>query len=261
MEKQLQTKLIGILNITPDSFSDGGLYSNEQKAIEKVYSLIADGVDIIDIGAESTRPNAVPVSYNEEFQRIEKILPKIIKIAHENNVLTSIDSYKKDIIKFAIENKIDIVNDQKGLNERDKILLISQHKKKAIIMHSLTIPTDRNINVPDRLDIINLLKSWILVKVSYLKQFDILEDQLIFDPGLGFGKTFSQCFEIIKGIHELQSLGIKICIGHSRKGFLRSIGDQDAMTLALSLLLMERKVDFVRVHDVAAHKKLQNHFY
>lgn len=251
------TGIIGILNITPDSFSDGGLYLSEEVALRKARSLIDDGVDVIDIGAESTRPNASKVHLDEELRRIETILPKVIRLAHKYNVLTSIDSYKSEVIKFAIDSGIDIINDQKGLDDDEKISLVAKHKKKAIVMHSLTVPTNRSINLPDDADVIDVLQSWITDKIIKLRQFGIEENQIIFDPGLGFGKTFPQCFEIIKRIGELQSLSL--CVGHSRKGFLRSIGNPDAMTLAASMLLMEKGVSFIRVHDVDSHRKLRNY--
>lgn len=251
------TKLIGVLNITPDSFSDGGLYFNKNSALEKVYQLIKEGADIIDIGAESTRPKATFVSLKEELRRLKEILPETIKIAHENNVLVSIDSYKIEVIKFALEHNIDVINDVRGLETEAKIRLIANfkgpYKLSVIIMHNLGVPPDRNINLAQEADIISQLKTWAEKKITKLAKFGIKAEQIIFDPGLGFGKTFAQCFEILKRIEELQQLPIKLCIGHSKKGFVRSIGEASVVTLAISAFLAARNVDFIRIHDVGLH--------
>ena len=252
----VKTKIIGILNITPDSFSDDGLYYNEDIAIQKMQQLIEDGVDIIDVGAESTRPGATVISLEEEFERLRNILPKIIKIAHEKKVLVSVDTYKTEIIKFALKNNADIINDQTGLDSDEKIKLLAHYQKPVIIMHSLTIPTDRSINIPENLDVIEELKTWINNKINCLEKCGIKKDKIIFDPGLGFGKTFDQCFEIIKHVEELKSLPVKLCVGHSKKGFIRSIGDVASVTLAVSVFLAAKGVNYIRVHDTNLHGRL-----
>ena len=255
------TKIVGILNITPDSFYDGGKYLEQKDILKKTEDLIEEGADIIDIGAESTRPGATPINKDQEIARIKDSLCKIVKIAHKAKVATAIDSYKYEVIKFALDNGIDMVNDQKGLETDKKVELVRSFGVPVVVMHSLTVPTDRNINLDTKVDVISQLKIWIEKKVNYLVDRGIKKESIIFDPGIGFGKTAKQNYEIIKRCQELKTPEIKIYIGHSNKGFLKILGNQEAFTLASSVILMGKGVDFLRVHDVGSHKALQLNFF
>ncbi len=149
-------KLVGILNITPDSFSDGGLYNSTQMAILRAEELIKDGADIIDIGAESTRPTATPITHIEEWNRLRYVVPYIVEIAHKNNVEVSIDSrYSLTIRKLLDDGSdIDIINDVSGLKSINMIKLAAESEKKVIFMHNLGVPASKTKIMPAKSDVV-----------------------------------------------------------------------------------------------------------
>jgi len=249
------TKIVGILNITPDSFSDGNKYTDEESILNHTKQLIKDGADIIDVGAESTRPNATKLSDEEEWQRLSPILKKVINTCHEHGAKVSLDTYHPPSAQKAIELGIDYINDVDGFKNPQMIEAIQDADTKLIVMHSLTVPADKSINIPTDLDVIEEIKSWAKYKISQLEQSGIDKSRLIFDPGIGFNKTAGQSKEIIKRVEELKSLDVPLYIGHSRKSFLGDVECRDTATTQISKELIEKDIDYIRVHDVKGHYK------
>ena len=250
-EKKRQTKLVGILNITPDSFSDGGLYFNCDDAIRQMYKLIEDGADIIDIGAESTRPYSIPVESSEQIDRLKPLLKNISDI----EIPISVDTRNAEVADFVLNNGAQIINDVSGLNSDPKMLdVISRYNAKIIIQHS----TSRAENIVQYEDVVESVYNFFLSKINLAKEKGVVD--IIIDPGIGFGKTKENCFEILDRIKEFYSLNLPIMLGVSRKTFL-GVSDsnndlKDAFTLAISYPLMKNKVDYLRVHNVKIHRQL-----
>jgi len=261
------TKIIGILNITPDSFSDGGKFLDKKLALQQVDKMINDGADIIDIGAESTRPGAETLTHSIEWQRLESILADIIDFAHKNNVEVSLDSYHPENIAKALDLGIDYINDVSAAANETIIALAASSGCKIIINHNLGIPVDKAKIIDPELDIIDCLSNWFDTKILKFKAFGVKDDQIILDVGIGFGKNARQSFEIIERINDLRKINYPIYIGHSRKSFLSewessflansSIYNQiiakgdnkDILTNIVTDYLLN-KVDFIRVHNV-----------
>jgi len=245
-----KTKLVGILNITPDSFSDGGKYFNPTDAIKQFYQLIEDGADIIDIGAESTKPNAKTIEPKTQIERLKPVLKDLPKFP------ISIDTRSSEVAKFALDNGASIVNDVSGTIYDSKIIdVVSQYNAGVVLQHSTLKTEDR----PIYKDVVED------VYLSLLKKAQIARDKgiknIILDPGIGFGKSKENCFEILNRIEEFYSLDLPIMIGISRKSFLgfADMDDnnlKDALTLAVSYPLIKSNIDYLRVHNVKFHKQL-----
>lgn len=258
-----RSKIVGILNLTPDSFSDGGKYFDEKKALFYLEEMLMSGADIIDIGAESTRPNAQILNAQEEIARLENILPKLIyaiknfnKI-HNKNIQTSIDSYHLETIIFAHKIGVEIINDVSGLIDEKIIDYIAQNNLTAILMHNLAIHSNPDLIVNRDLNVVEEIINWAHQKINYLTAQKIQKSQLIFDPGIGFAKNSTQSIRILKNINAFRVLNLPIYVGHSKKSFLDAINipsqpnlDRTAKTLILSQYLAQKNVEYLRVHDV-----------
>jgi dihydropteroate synthase len=258
-----RSKIVGILNLTPDSFSDGGKYFDEKKALFYLEEMLMAGADIIDIGAESTRPNAQILNAQEEIARLENILPKLIfaiknfnKI-HNKNIQTSIDSYHLETIIFAHKIGVEIINDVSGLIDEKIIDYIAQNNLTAILMHNLAIHSNPELIVNRDLNVVEEIINWAHQKINYLTARKIQKSQLIFDPGIGFAKNSTQSIRILKNINAFRVLNLPIYVGHSKKSFLDAINipsqpnlDRTAKTLILSQYLAQKNVEYLRVHDV-----------
>lgn len=248
--KQLtSSKLVGIINVTPDSFSDGGKNFTPQAAIYSINELIKDGADIIDIGAESTRPNATPISPEEEWARLEPVLKNI----SDFSVPVSIDTrYAKTALQ-ALKLGAGWINDVSGFSDPEMVKAVRDSDCRLVVMHSLTVPADKNvILLPDE-DPIDLILAWAQKRFAELEQAGIDRERIIFDAGIGFGKSAEQSMAIIKGITRFKELAVPLLIGHSRKSFL---GDDrnDEATLKISQYLADRGVEYLRVHNVKRHR-------
>ena len=258
-----RSKIVGILNLTPDSFSDGGKYFDEKKALFYLEEMLMAGADIIDIGAESTRPNAQILNAQEEIARLENILPKLIfaienfnKI-HNKNIQASIDSYHLETIIFAHKIGVEIINDVSGLIDEKIIDYIAQNNLTAILMHNLAIHSNPELIVNRDLNVVDEIINWAHQKINYLTARKIQKSQLIFDPGIGFAKNSTQSIRILKNINAFRVLNLPIYVGHSKKSFLDAINipsqpnlDRTAKTLILSQYLAQKNVEYLRVHDV-----------
>jgi len=260
---KFKPKIVGILNLTPDSFSDGGKYFDEETALFHLTEMMLSGVDIVDIGAESTRPNAQILQAREEISRLENILPKLISAVknfnkiHHKNIQTSIDSYHLETIIFAHKIGVEIINDVSGLIDEKIIDYIAQNNLTAILMHNLAIHSNHDLIVNRDLNVVDEIINWAQQKIAYLTSKKIQKSQLIFDPGIGFAKNSTQSIRILKNINAFRILALPIYVGHSKKSFLDAINipsqpnlDRTAKTLILSQYLAQKNVDYLRVHDV-----------
>lgn len=249
---------MGILNITPDSFYDGGKFFDCSKAIKHAKKIIEDGADIIDVGGESTRPGSDSISVTEEINRVIPVIKKLVK---ELNVPISIDTYKYEVAKEALKNGASLVNDITGLHEDRKIAkLVADYKAGVVIMHIKGTPKDMQLNpVYDDLiaEIIDYLKDGINVAITN----GISKDSIIIDPGIGFGKQVEHNLKIIANLSKFKSLGFPLLIGTSRKSFIGKILDADVNdrlegTLATTAISIANGANIIRVHDVKECKRV-----
>lgn len=257
-------KLVGILNLTPDSFSDGGRYNNHTAALKHAEELIADGADIIDVGAESTRPGAVPISQVEEWSRLKAILPEIIKIADKHHKAVSVDTRNAKTADEALKLGVKLINDVSAFSDPKMSSVIKEHNATIVFNHNLGVPADRKITVPENENIIDVLKNWASKIVKELTDFGIPKKHIIFDVGIGFGKTPVQSLQILSNLEELKNLGVAIYVGHSRKSFLnnfepRDNQEKDNLTAIFSSKIAAH-VDYLRVHNVKMTKFMIENF-
>jgi dihydropteroate synthase len=252
-----ETRLVGILNLTPDSFSDGGKFSDKDAALDAISRMIAAGAHVIDIGAESTRPGAPPVSPQEEWRRLEPVLQSLASVK-QPNISFSLDTRHAENAAKALEIGIDWINDVTGFISPAMINAVKASSCTLVMMHSLGIPANRSITLPQSANVTETLITWAKERIALLEQQGILRNRIVFDPGIGFGKTPQQSFALIRDIKKFMTLGVRVMVGHSRKSFLASLGDRDDATLAASFYLAEQGVDYLRVHDVPRHTQMLN---
>lgn len=247
--------IMGILNVTPDSFSDGGKYNNIKKAIKRVEELIQDGANIIDIGGESTKPDAVFVSADEEIKRV---IPVINEIRKSNiNIPISIDTRNYITAKAAIEAGADIINDVSGL-EYDKKLFnyVVSNNIPIIIIHSSEVPAVSNDYKTG--DIVQDVYLSLYKKIELLKKSGMIQNNIIADVGIGFGKSAQTNFEFLKRMREFTSLNVPLLLGISRKSFIRNtfnIDFDEADTVSALYSTLTKGVNIHRVHNVKLVKK------
>ncbi|MEZ5691462.1 MAG: dihydropteroate synthase [Rickettsiales bacterium] len=249
------TKLVGIINVTPDSFSDGGSSYQAEDAVSNIKKLVADGADIIDIGAESTRPNAIPIPADEEWARLEPVLSLISGV----DIKVSVDTYHPQTAKSSLNIGVGWINDVSGLANIEMVDVVKDSDCKLVVMHSLTVPANKNVTMEVDCDPVEVVLRWAERCFSDLEAQGIKKDRIIFDPGIGFGKTAKQSYQIIEGVSNFKELGVPILVGHSRKSFMgvKAVdGDIDDETIKISKFLIENGVDYLRVHNVKRHKEI-----
>ena len=253
-----KTKLAGILNITTNSFSDGGKYFEKDDAIKHLETMIVEGADIIDIGAESTKPFSEPI---DSKTQLERILP-ILDYVKEKNIKTpiSIDTRSAEVAQECIKNGASIINDVSGFDYDEKMIdVIKNSTVKIILQHSQGTPENMQVN-PTYDNVIDEIFKNLKAKVDYALSNGIDKSCIIIDVGIGFGKRREDNFELIKRMSEFKALGCEIMAGISRKSFLALDNEleKDIYTTALSTLLIEQNIHYLRVHNVKMHKKLLN---
>jgi dihydropteroate synthase len=240
--------VMGVLNVTPDSFSDGGRFVDPQAAIAHAGHLVAEGADILDIGAESTRPygNAARVTLDEERQRLDPVLPAVVALG----IPVSIDTLKAAVAAWALEKGASIVNDVWGLQrDPDMARVVAEHGGPVIIMHN------RDAADP-AIDIIKDVNEFFSRSLEIAWAAGIQRHRIVLDPGIGFGKTPEQSLICIARLHEFAGFGLPLLVGASRKRFINTIIPAEPMerlagSLAAHLLAVEHGASIVRVHDVA----------
>lgn len=243
-------QLVGILNVTPDSFSDGGRFQNYEAAIKQAKKLFADGASIVDIGAESTRPGATQLTSDEEWVRLEPILSELI-VAYPGKI--SLDSYHPETIERALEIGPIIVNDVTGMNNPVMIETVAKLKPLVIISH---LP-GQDIQEAHQLvptSTVDQVKRELLSKVEILQSKGVLRDRIILDPGIGFGKTIDVNKDLLK--FAAQVPGYKVMIGYSRKRFLGENRMELEPNINAGRIAAGSGATYLRVHDVAGHRQL-----
>ena len=256
-----RTQIMGILNLTPDSFSDGGKYNNFENAIKHLNQLIEDGADIIDIGAESTKPYSNGV---EPEKQLEQLIP-ILKYIQENNIKTpiSIDTRSSKVAQECIKLGAKIINDVSGLEFDSQMAetLANNPDIKIIIQHSKGTPDSMQDN-PTYENLMDEIYISLKEKVDFAISKGIKKENIIIDAGIGFGKSKEHNFEIIKRWKEFKTLDCPVMLGLSRKSLLglseATNEEKDIYTLALNSILINENIDFIRVHNVKLHKNFQN---
>lgn len=255
-----RTYIMGIVNLTPDSFSGDGMYSTQyprmQEIINYIKDMIDDGADIIDIGGESSRPGAQPVSIKEELART---IPVIKKLAKKINVPISIDTYKPEVARQALDNGAIIVNDITGLRNPEMIKVISRYKAGVVIMHMRGKPQTMQDN-PVYKSLIDEIIDFLDDAIKKAVAAGISRDKIIIDPGIGFGKTFQHNLIILNKLSEFKVLGLPILVGPSRKSFIGKIlkaepGQRLFGTIGASILAAKNGAKIIRVHDVKEVKQ------
>ena len=256
----LQTSIMGILNITPDSFSDGGDFLFIDNALKKVEDFIAKGVDVIDIGAQSTRPGAIEVGSDIEKERLIPILRKVRN--KFPNVLISVDTFNSDVAYESLKYGANWINDVTGGRRDNEILkVVSEFSCPFVITHSRG--NSQNMNYLENYDnlLFEIIESLELLTDKALNN-GIDQGKIIWDPGLGFSKDTSQNINILKNLDRFKSSGFPLLIGASRKRFIGEIlnennpKERDIGSLAISCLCSQLKVDMVRVHNVKMHREI-----
>ena len=243
---------MGVLNVTPDSFSDGGQFNEIDSAILHVDKMLKNGADIIDIGGESTKPGSDPVSANEESKRIVPII-KAIKNEYKD-ILISVDTYKSSVAKKAIEAGADFVNDISGLTFDDEMIsLLAQSDIPVVVMHINGKPKTMQKNILYS-DLISDMKRFFTKQSEYAINSGIKENNIIIDPGIGFGKTKEDNYLILDNVAKFKSLGFPVLIGLSRKSFL-AVGDdkpedRKSASLAAQSIAISNGADCIRTHDI-----------
>lgn len=242
---------MGILNITPDSFSDGGKYLDFNEALKHAEKMIEEGVDIIDVGGESTRPGSDPVSVEEELKRITPVIEALKK---HSDVAISVDTYKPEVMKAVINMGVAMINDIYALQQPGAIDVIKKSNVGMCLMHMQGTPKTMQIN-PIYKNVVNEVKSFLEGRLNLLKHEGIDRSRIILDPGFGFGKTYEHNLELLKNLESFQSLKLPFLVGLSRKSFIRKIlnGDHDdhlSGSISAAIFSVLKGAKILRVHDV-----------
>lgn len=246
-----KTYIMGILNVTPDSFSDGGKYLDPEHALDHAKQMIEDGADIIDIGGESTRPYSKEVDSEEELKRVIPVIEKIR--AFDQDITLSIDTRHSSVAEHAVKAGVNIINDVSGLEWDQKMLdVAAKAQVPVVIMHSLGSPDTMQVAPVYEENVVDAVYKDLYKKTQRAIETGIKPENIIIDPGIGFGKTKEHNIELIKRIEEFNSMGYAVLIGLSKKSFIA--GDEDA-TLALNTYVAAKGANIIRVHDVAKHFK------
>jgi dihydropteroate synthase len=251
--------LMGILNITPDSFSDGGKYLTLNEALKRAHEMIEEGVDIIDIGGESTRPGSEPVSLDEELKRITPIIEALKK---DSDIAISVDTYKPQVMKEVIDMDVAMINDVYALRQPGAIDVVKTSKVGICLMHMQGTPQTMQIN-PQYINVVSEVKSFLEARANDLVNEGMDKSRIILDPGFGFGKTFEHNIELLQHLESFKSLKLPLLIGLSRKSFIRKIlnGEHDdhlSGSIAAAIFSVIKGAKILRVHDIKETKSALN---
>lgn len=245
-----RTTVMGILNVTPDSFHDGGEYASVEDAVARAAAMVEAGADVIDVGGESTRPGADPVTPEEERARIEPVIESLAEL----DVLLSVDTRRASVARAALDAGADILNDVSGLSDPEMRFLAADRSVPIVVMHSIEAPVDPTTEVTYD-DVVEDVISELRERVLLAERAGVPREHVIVDPGLGFGKNARENFELLGRLEEFSALGCPVLVGHSHKSMFDLVdpaGEEHLSgTIAASALAAERGADIVRVHDVA----------
>lgn len=244
--------IMGILNVTPDSFHDGGEYNRVDDAVARAESMVEQGAEIIDVGGESTRPGAEPVSVQDEIDRVVPVIEALDGIA----AAISVDTRKAAVADEALAAGADIINDVSGLSDPAMRFVAAEHDAGLVVMHSINAPVDPSAS-PAYDDVVEDVVDELAEQVLLAEAAGVDRDRILVDPGLGFGKSAAESFELLDRLGELRALGCPIMVGHSHKSMFELAGyehgDRYEPTVAGTTIAVERGADVIRVHDVPAN--------
>ena len=253
-----RTHLMGVLNVTPDSFSDGGKFFKLEEAIKQGLKLAEEGADIIDVGGESTRPGSEPVPIEEELHRV---IPVIEKLSNMIQVPISIDTYKSKVAKDALDSGALMVNDISGLRfDPEMKEVVAKYNVPVVLMHIKGTPKNMQEN-PQYDNLMEEIRTYLLESIEIARESGIDEDKIIIDPGIGFGKTLDDNLKILKNLSEFKNLGRPVMIGVSRKSFIGrildlSVDERLEGSLASMAVAIMNGANILRVHDVKESKRV-----
>ncbi|MGO3742351.1 dihydropteroate synthase [Kerstersia sp.] len=244
--------VMGIVNTTPDSFSDGGLHDAPEQAIAHAWQLLEDGADILDIGGESTRPGAQPVSAADE---IERVLP-VVRALQGAGVPLSVDTCKPEVMRRVLDAGADMINDIAGFATQDAVAAVAGSQCGLCVMHMQGEPRTMQ-QAPVYHDVVHDIAAMLAQRVAALEAAGVVRERICLDPGFGFGKTADQNYELLNRLSELREAGMPLLIGLSRKTMIgaatgRPVAERVAGSLAGALACVARGAKIIRVHDVAA---------
>ena len=243
-------RIMGIVNVTPDSFSDGGKFNTTDKAVAHGMELVEQGADILDIGGESTRPGATPVPLAEELNRV---IP-VIKALAQAGVPLSIDTYKPEVMRAAIDAGADIVNDVCALQENGALEIVAASQVGVCLMHMQGRPQTMQVD-PQYQEVVKEVADFLAARLKAAEQAGIARERIVLDPGFGFGKRTEHNLTLLNHLSSLQSSGLPLLIGLSRKSVLGqvvglSIDERIHASIAASVVSVMKGANIVRVHDV-----------
>ena len=248
------SQVMGILNVTPDSFSDGGHFFSRDAALKQAHQMAAEGADIIDIGGESTRPCAEPASVEEELDRV---IPVLEKIRAELPIPISVDTSKAQVMREAIAAGADMINDVMALRGEGSLAAVAaSNKVQVCLMHLQGEPRTMQLN-PHYDDVVNEIKAFLQARVQVCLEAGIASSRLLIDPGFGFGKTVEHNLQLMKQLQVFTELGYPVLVGVSRKSLIGQVLNKPVTerlygSLALAVLAVSKGVAVIRTHDVAA---------
>lgn len=245
--------VMGIVNVTPDSFSDGGKYESTDQAVAHALQLVAEGADILDIGGESTRPGATPVGLAEELRRVVPVIEQLSKTA---GVPLSIDTYKPEVMRAAIAAGVDIVNDVRALQEPGALETVAQSRAGVCLMHMQGLPQNMQID-PQYENVVAEVTAFLHGRLLRAQAAGITSERIVLDPGFGFGKRTVHNVALLQQLQSLTELGRPLLVGLSRKSVLGQMTGNDVYvrlhaSLAASVISVMKGARIVRVHDVKA---------
>ena len=258
-----QPALMGIVNVTPDSFSDGGQFDNAAAAVDHALQLADDGAAILDIGGESTRPYAEKISTQEELGRV---LPVIERLAKQTTVPISIDTSSAKVARAAIDVGAEIINDVTGLAGDSEMPQVAASTNVGVCaMHMQGTPQTMQDD-PQYADVVAEILDYLQGRLNQLIEFGIEQSRICLDPGIGFGKSHHHNLQLLKSCHQFHSLGAPLLVGHSRKGFIAHVlNDRECErmsgTIGTSIALALQGIQILRVHDVAEVQRALTMFY
>ena len=251
---------MGIVNVTPDSFSDGGRLVDPARLEPHVEAMVEAGVHILDVGGESTRPGATPVDPATEWSRVGPVLERLIERSAGRRLrpLLSLDTRHPEVAEKGLALGVDIINDVGGLESPAMVALARDSGRDWVAMHHVTVPADPRVTLPPDRDPYDGVEQWLLRRIEAWDAQGVDLGRIIFDPGIGFGKNRLQSLRLLRRAGELRRHGLRVLVGHSRKSFMKGFSgkdraDDDLVTLGASLHLCTQGVDVIRVHNVPLH--------
>jgi dihydropteroate synthase len=244
--------IMGVINVTPDSFSDGGRFASTGRAVEHARALIAEGADILDVGGESTRPGAQPVALDEERRRVLPVLEALATCG----VPISIDTRKPELMREAIAAGASMINDVTALAAPGALEMVAGSTVAVCFMHMQGEPQTMQEN-PSYTDVVREVREFLARRVEAAERSGIKRDRIVIDPGFGFGKTLDHNLRLLRNLREIAGVGVPVLVGLSRKSMLgkitgREVGERLSASVAAALIAVQNGAHIVRVHDVAA---------